>query len=108
MNLTSTEKETIILLNEGEETAEIYTYNKKLINRIGVLCQQYPDKFKITKEGEEGSITCQLPKKRLSVVLTSPPSLENSLANAKRAKERNTLGLNIAVMCQHIGEINPQ
>ena len=97
MNLTNIEKETIILFNEGEDTAEIYTFNKKLISKIRKKCQQHPDIFEITKEDNHGGVTCQLPKKRLSVVLTSPPSLENSLASSQRAKERNALGLNLAV-----------
>ena len=97
MNLTNIEKETIVLFNEGEYTAEIYTFNKKLISKIRKKCQQHPDIFKITKEDNHGGVTCQLPKKRLSVVLTSPPTLENSLASSQRAKERNALGLNLAV-----------
>ena len=97
MNLTNIEKETIILFNEGEETAEIYTFNKKLISKIRKKCEQYPDKFRITKDDNSGAVTCELPKKRLSVVLTSPPTLENSLASSQRAKERNALGLNMAV-----------
>ena len=98
MDLTSIEKETIVLLNECEETAEIYTHNKKLINRIKKMCHQYPDKFLITREEKNGGVTCLLPKQRLSIVLTSPPSLANSSANAQRAKERNALGLNLAVV----------
>ena len=97
MNLTNIEKETIVLFNECEDTAEIYTFNKKLISKIRKKCQQHPDIFKITKEDNHGGVTCQLPKKRLSVVLTSPPTLENSLASSQRAKERNALGLNLAV-----------
>ena len=91
------EKETIALFNEGEDTAEIYTFNKKLISKIRNKCEQHPDIFRITKEDNHGGVTCQLPKKRLSVVLTSPPTLENSLASSQRAKERNALGLNLAV-----------
>ena len=97
MSLTNIEKETIVLFNEGEDTAEIYTFNKKLISKIRKKCEQHPDIFKITKEDNHGGVTCQLPKKRLSVVLTPPPTLENSLASSQRAKERNALGLNLAV-----------
>ena len=87
MNLTNIEKETIVLFNEGEDTAEIYTFNKKLISKIRKKCQQHPDIFKIIKEDNHGGVTCQLPKKRLSVVLTSPPTLENSLQVRKEQKK---------------------
>ena len=95
MKLTKIERETIILFNEEENTAEIYTYNQKLRRRIYHMSQRYPDMYIIEKEDENGAISCRLPKKRLSVVLTSPPTPEGSKASSERAKARNSLGLNI-------------
>lgn len=97
MGLTNIERETIILFNEEEDTAEIYTHNKKLKNRIRKMCQLRPDLFKANKEDKNGAVTCVLPKKRLSLVLTSPPTPEASKANSQRAKAQNPLGLKIAV-----------
>ena len=40
--LTKYEKETIILFNEAEPTANIYTYNKALQNRLAKFSRQNP------------------------------------------------------------------
>ena len=40
--LTKYEKETIILFNEAEPTANIYTYNKALQNRLAKFSKQNP------------------------------------------------------------------
>lgn len=41
--LTKIEKETIILFNEGESTASIYTYNAGLKKRLAAFSKKYPD-----------------------------------------------------------------
>ena len=41
--LTKIEKETIILFNEGESTARIYTYNAGLKKRLAAFSKKYPD-----------------------------------------------------------------
>ena len=38
--LTKYEKETIILFNEGEDTASIYTYNASLRKRLALFSKQ--------------------------------------------------------------------
>ena len=80
MKLTSIERETIVNFNEAEDTAEIYTHNAKLINRIRNLCRLHPNLFIIKNEDEYGAVTCVLPKRRLSVVLTAPISTKHSMA----------------------------
>lgn len=40
--LTKYEKETIILFNEAEPTANIYTYNKALQNRLAKFSRENP------------------------------------------------------------------
>lgn len=40
--LTKYEKETIILFNEGEDTASIYTYNASLRKRLALFQQEAP------------------------------------------------------------------
>ena len=39
--LTKYEKETIILFNEGEDKASIYTYNAGLRNRLAAFSKKY-------------------------------------------------------------------
>jgi hypothetical protein len=41
--LTKYEKETIILFNEGEDTASIYTYNASLRKRLALFSKKHPD-----------------------------------------------------------------
>ena len=40
--LTKYEKETIVLFNEGEDTAHIQTYNAGLRNRLAAFSKKYP------------------------------------------------------------------
>ena len=40
--LTKYEKETIILFNEGEDTANIYTYNASLRKRLALFSKKHP------------------------------------------------------------------
>jgi ethanolamine utilization cobalamin adenosyltransferase len=66
MKLTKLEKETIILFNEQEDTAEIYTHNTKLQNRCNAFAQRYPEL--VTKKG----ITFTIPKNLLTITLRTP------------------------------------
>ena len=45
MTLTKYEKETIILFNEGEDTAHIQTYNAGLRKRLAAFSKKHPDTF---------------------------------------------------------------
>ena len=88
MKLSNLEKETIILWNEAEREAEVYTYNPALQQQLRGLCSQYPEQVRLTKDGCHGSITVQLPKKWLRVVpprVLSPAQREVlEKMNAKR------------------------
>ena len=41
--LTKIEKETIVLFNEGEDKANIYTHNAGLKKRLAAFTKKYPD-----------------------------------------------------------------
>ena len=43
MKLTKAERETIILFNEEDELAEIYTYNTKLKQKLRKLAKEHPE-----------------------------------------------------------------
>lgn len=68
MKLSNREKETIIVWNEAERDAEVYTYNPSLQHQLRDLCVQYPERVRLTNEGPHGSITVRLPKRWLRVV----------------------------------------
>lgn len=88
MKLSNLEKETIILWNEAEREAEIYTHSPALQKQLRDLCGQYPEQVHLTREGPYGSITVRLPKKWLRVVpprILSPAQREVlEKMNAKR------------------------
>ena len=45
MKLTPAERETIILYDEAEDTASVYTYDHKLIEKLKRLHEKYPDQI---------------------------------------------------------------
>lgn len=67
--LTKYEKETIILFNEGEDRAKIYTYNAGLRKRLATFSKKYPDLCRLEKNCEQGGVTYILDKSRLSIRL---------------------------------------
>ena len=50
--LTKYEKETIVLFNEGEDTAHIQTYNAGLRNRLAAFSKKYPYLCRLEKTYE--------------------------------------------------------
>lgn len=48
--LTKYEKETIVLFNEGEDTAHIQTYNAGLRNRLAAFSKKHPRPLPIGKD----------------------------------------------------------
>ncbi len=89
MNLTKLEKETIILSNEKETVAEIYTFNKKLIRKIRKANATHPELFKIKREDKNGAIICEMPKDRLGIRLILPQSEDVLERQKHRMKKLN-------------------
>ena len=48
--LTKYEKETIVLFNEGENTAHIQTYNAGLRTRLAAFSKKHPDLCRLDKK----------------------------------------------------------
>lgn len=85
MNLTKYEQETIINFNEDEPTADVYTYNRRLRNRLSKIAKENPE-CQIVKEADD-YLEFIVPKKWVKV---SPPrkmSEENKCKAAERAKK---------------------
>ena len=57
MTLTKYEKETIILFNEGEDTAHIQTYNAGLRKRLAAFSKKHPDLCRLEKSFAQGTQT---------------------------------------------------
>ena len=79
MKLTAIEQETIILYNQAEATAEVETYDARLLEKLNRLAEKYPDQ--IQKTGERRFI---VPKRCVSV--REPYSAERRKAASERAK----------------------
>lgn len=78
------ERETIILFNEAESDAEIYTYNQKLISKL----KKHPEIAKLKRSDDTGAYTFILPKNELSIGLKkhfSGEALEKRQKNMRRA-----------------------
>ena len=79
MNVKKYEQETIILFNEQEAAATIYTYNTGLQRTLISLCESHPAQVRQTEDNGIGALTFELPKKWLRIV---PPRV---LSPAQRA-----------------------
>lgn len=87
--LTKYERETIILFNEAEPTAIVYTYNTALKNRLAKFSRENPSLAKLNTEYSGGGVSYTIDKKRLSIRLTAPYSEERREKARKYAKENN-------------------
>ena len=87
MKLTKYEKETIILYNEAEDTAIIYTHNADLKRRLAQYAKKYPELCRTDKETRQGSVSYVIDKSRLSIRLLPPYSEERRKAASEYAKQ---------------------
>ncbi|QCX33503.1 hypothetical protein FDN13_07145 [Caloramator sp. E03] len=67
MSLTLEEKETIIIFNEKDKEAEIFTYNKPLIRKLKKYAEANPEGVKFKKDNGDGGLTFIVLKNWLSV-----------------------------------------
>ncbi len=74
MKLSNIERETLVIFNEAEPGAEIFTYNPALQKKLLKLCAERPEKIRLTGKGEQGSMTFLLPKKWIKVVPPRVPT----------------------------------
>ena len=87
MTLTKYEKETIILFNEGEDTAHIQTYNAGLRKRLAAFSKKHPDLCRLEKSFAQGGVIYVLDKSRLSIRLQAPYSEERRRKASESAKQ---------------------
>ncbi len=62
------EKETIILFNNAEQTASVYTHDSRLMRKLEEALEKYPDQCQKTDESGE-SVTVEIPKKWINIML---------------------------------------
>ncbi|MBQ6999742.1 MAG: immunoglobulin [Oscillospiraceae bacterium] len=78
MSLSLYEQETIILYNQGESTAEVYTHDPKLVTKLEKLAQKFPEQV-IRKN----QLTFLVPKR--CVQIREPYSEQRRAAARERA-----------------------
>ncbi len=64
--LIKEEQETVILYNNGESTATVYTCNRSLMIKLDRICGQCPDTCRL-KTQDEYSKTYIIPKKLITI-----------------------------------------
>ena len=84
MKLSKYEQETILLYNEEEPTASVYTHDPKLIAKLKRLSEKYPDKVYTEYKGGHGAVSYIVPKS--CVCVREPYSDARRFAASEHAK----------------------
>ena len=74
--LTKRQKTTCIFFDEASKTVEIQTHNTDLKKRLTRYAAEHPDLCRQTDDDEQGGLTFEIEKGRLSFRLTAPYSEE--------------------------------
>ncbi len=83
------ERETIILFNEGESEAEVYTFNEKLKKKLVQAALRHPEIYRQKASDDTGSVTYVFPKRWLTVLFREPISAEESKRRSENAKKND-------------------
>ena len=84
--LTKKQKTTAIYFDEYNNMIEVQTHNTSLKKRLTVFAKEYPQCCRQTDDDEQGGLTFEIEKGRLSFRLTAPYSEERKQAASKWAK----------------------
>lgn len=89
MPLSMVERETIILFNEGEKTAEVFTNNDKLRKKLEQAASRHPEIYHLKSTDQYGGVTYIFPKKRLDIRFREPISEERHKRLSNHMKHLN-------------------
>ena len=85
MELLRIEQETIVLFNEAEATASVYTHNRKLREKLERMARKFPDKVALERRSQ--AVSYLVPKSCVSI--REPYSDERRAADRERALNAN-------------------
>ena len=85
--LTKREKTTAIFFDEYGSMIEVQTHNTDLKKRLTAFAAKYPQCCRQTDDDEQGGLTFEIEKGRLSFRLTAPYSEERRRAASEQAKQ---------------------
>ena len=88
--LTKRQKTTAIYFDEHSDLIEVQTHNTELKKRLSQFAAKYPDHCHQTDDNDQGGLTFEITKGRLSFRLTAPYSAERRKASSECAKQNNT------------------
>ena len=89
MAISKLEQETVILYNEEEDTATVYTCSRKLKNKLLALREQRPQEVTRAEDDGECGITFTVPKKWIKVSPVKKVSDAQRERMSKIAKQRH-------------------
>lgn len=90
--LSKVDKETIVLFNEGEDEASIYTCNARPRKRLAAFSKKYPDICRLERTHPQGGVPYLLDKSRLSIRLLPPYSKERREKASENGKQNGFTG----------------
>ena len=85
--LTKKQKTTVIYFDEHSRIIEVQTHNTDLKKRLTAFTAKYPQWCRQTDDDEQGGLTFEIEKGRLSFRLTAPYSEERRRAASCAAKQ---------------------
>lgn len=84
--LTKKQKTTVIYFDEYGGMIEVQTHNTDLKKRLMAFAAKHPQCCRQTDDDEQGGLTFEIEKRRLSFRLTAPYSEERRRAASERAR----------------------
>ena len=84
--LTKKQKTTVIYFDEHSRIIEVQTHNTDLKKRLATFAAKHPQCCRQTDDDEQGGLTFEIEKGRLSFRLTAPYSEERRGAASERAR----------------------
>ena len=85
--LTKKQKTTVIYFDEQSRMIEVQTHNTDLKKRLTAFAAKRPQCCRQTDDDEQGGLTFDIEKGRLSFRLTAPYSEERRRAASEQAKQ---------------------
>ena len=85
--LTKKQKTTMIYFDEQSRIIEVQTHNTDLKKRLTAFAKEYPQCCRQIDDDEQGGLTFEIEKGRLSFRLTAPYSEERKQAASEFAKK---------------------
>lgn len=86
--LTNAERETIICFNEQDNTARVFTYNRKVSKYLKEQASDPQSKARLLEDNLNGGLTFEVPKKWVKIRRGRQYTEEQRAALAARARER--------------------